>query len=67
MENYYNKIYIPCNRIISHPNIIRRHSIYSIDSKKSLQRKLNLSKIEYLKEGIIQNCSHLTVLVKEIL
>ncbi len=65
--NYYNKIYIPYNRMISHQNVIRRRSIYSIDNKKSLQRKLNLSKIESLKENIIQNCAHLTVLVKEIL
>ncbi len=64
---YYDNIYIPNNRNISHTNVIKRHSVYSIDNIKSLDRKLNLSKLELMKENIIQNCAHLTVLVKEIL
>tara|TARA_B110000263_G_C15025093_1_gene381339 strand:- start:27 stop:632 length:606 start_codon:yes stop_codon:yes gene_type:complete len=47
--------------------LVPRHSIYSIDGKNSILRKLNNSRIEVLKELIIHNCSTLTVAVKEIL
>ena len=47
--------------------LVPRHSIYSIDGKSSILRKLNNSRMEVLKELIIHNCSTLTVAVKEIL
>jgi peptidoglycan/xylan/chitin deacetylase (PgdA/CDA1 family) len=47
--------------------LVPRHSMYSIDGKSSILRKLNNSKMEVLKELIIHNCSSLTVAVKEIL
>ena len=47
--------------------LVPRHSMYSIDGKNSILRKLNNSKMELLKELIIHNCSTLTVAVKEIL
>jgi len=47
--------------------LVPRHSMYSIDGKSSILRKLNNSKMEVLKELIIHNCSTLTVAVKEIL
>jgi len=68
LECGYKKIYHQ-QSLISHMEneMIPRHSIYSIDGKKSILRKIENSKFELIKELIIHKCSTLTMVVKEIL
>ena len=65
----YTHIYYQPNFLekYNEKGMIKRHTIYSIDNCKSIQRKLNNSVFELIKESIIHKCSRLTILFKEIL
>ena len=68
LEYEYKKIYYQHAFNFKSDNLLApRHSIYSIDRKNSILRKLNNSRMEVLKELIIHDFSSLTLAVKEIL
>tara|TARA_B110000467_G_scaffold14473_1_gene12500 strand:+ start:30209 stop:30814 length:606 start_codon:yes stop_codon:yes gene_type:complete len=64
----YKKIYYQHGFNFHNDDVmIPRHSVYSIDGKNSILRKVYNSKLEITKELFVQKFSTLTVLVKEIL
>jgi len=68
LKSGYKKIYYQQTFNLETDEVmIPRHSVYAIDGRKALFRKVNSSKFELMKELIIHKCSCLTVAVKEIL